>query len=77
VAADGGIFSKGDAPFFGSEGGTTLAAPIVGMARTISGRGYWLVGKDGNVFAHGDAILRGSMFGKPLNKPVVGMAPST
>jgi hypothetical protein len=32
VAADGGIFTFGDAPFFGSTGGTRLHAPIVGMA---------------------------------------------
>jgi hypothetical protein len=30
VASDGGIFSFGDATFYGSEGGTTLNAPIVG-----------------------------------------------
>jgi hypothetical protein len=32
VASDGGIFSFGDAAFHGSEGGTTLNKPIVGMA---------------------------------------------
>ena len=32
VAADGGIFSYGDAGFYGSTGGTTLNKPIVGMA---------------------------------------------
>ena len=29
--------------------------PIVGMARTPSGNGYWLVGADGGVFSFGDA----------------------
>ena len=32
VASDGGIFSYGDATFYGSTGGTTLNKPIVGMA---------------------------------------------
>jgi hypothetical protein len=32
VASDGGIFSFGDAVFYGSTGGITLAQPIVGMA---------------------------------------------
>jgi hypothetical protein len=31
-AADGGIFSYGAAPFYGSRGGQTLNAPIVGIA---------------------------------------------
>jgi N-acetylmuramoyl-L-alanine amidase len=43
VAADGGIFTFGDAPFYGSEGGRQLAAPVVGMAATPTGNGYWLV----------------------------------
>jgi len=32
VAADGGVFSYGDAPFGGSEGSTRLNAPMVGIA---------------------------------------------
>jgi hypothetical protein len=32
VAADGGIFSYGDARFFGSTGDLRLNQPIVGMA---------------------------------------------
>ena len=34
VAADGGLFSFGDANFFGSTGALALVAPIVGMADT-------------------------------------------
>lgn len=30
-------------------------APIVGIAATPSGKGYWLVAADGGVFAFGDA----------------------
>ena len=44
VASDGGIFSYGDATFYGSTGAIHLNLPIVGMAPTPDGRGYWLVG---------------------------------
>jgi hypothetical protein len=68
AAADGGIFAFGDAGFHGSAGlqsvrhrlvGTRLAAPIVGIAATSDGQGYWLAGADGGVFAFGDASYRG------------------
>jgi hypothetical protein len=36
VASDGGIFSFGDASFYGSMGGTPLNKPIVGMAASSS-----------------------------------------
>jgi hypothetical protein len=49
-------------------------APIVGMATTPDGNGYWLVGSDGAVDAYGDAVSYGSMQGTHLNAPIVGMA---
>ncbi len=74
VASDGGIFSFGDAQFYGSMGGTPLNKPIVGMASTPDGKGYWEVASDGGIFSFGDAAFYGSMGGTPLNKPIVGMA---
>ncbi|MHB1962118.1 MAG: Ig-like domain repeat protein, partial [Acidimicrobiales bacterium] len=74
VASDGGVFSFGDAGFFGSMGGQTLNKPIVAMAATPDGRGYWLVASDGGVFSFGDAGFFGSMGGQTLNKPIVAMA---
>jgi hypothetical protein len=74
VASDGGIFSFGGTPFCGSTGGTTLNAPIVGMAMAPGTGGYWLVASDGGIFAYGGAQFYGSMGGQPLNKPIVGMA---
>jgi hypothetical protein len=71
---DGGVFTFGDAAFFGSMGGKRLNQPIVGMTPTPSGRGYWIVASDGGVFAFGDARFFGSMGGTPLVAPVVGMA---
>ncbi len=60
MATDGGIFSFGDAKFFGSTGNIKLNKPIVGMAATPSGKGYWLVASDGGIFAFGDAKFFGS-----------------
>ncbi len=80
TAADGGVFSFGDAPFHGSLGGTTLAEPIVGIAPVRAGRGgdtgYRLVAADGGVFTFGDATFHGSLGHLRLNAPVVGMAPT-
>ena len=74
VASDGGIFSFGGAPFYGSTGGMVLNKPVVGMTGTADKRGYWLVASDGGIFSYGDAAFHGSTGSMRLNKPVVGMA---
>jgi hypothetical protein len=88
VGADGGIFTFGSAPFYGSTGSLTLQRPVVGMTLTSDRGGYWLVASDGGVFAFGDAGFFGSIpgmgyapagsggNGKKLNAPIVGMVPS-
>ena len=53
VAADGGVFSFGDARFHGSTGAMRLSAPVMSMASAADGRGYWLVASDGGIFAFG------------------------
>ncbi len=63
VASDGGIFSYGNAQFYGSTGSIRLNLPVVGMAASPDGRGYWLVGYDGGVFTFGDAQFYGSTAG--------------
>ncbi len=73
VASDGGIFTAGDARFFGSTGGMHLNQPIVGMAATPTGHGYWMVASDGGIFTFGDAHYFGSTGGMHLNQPIVGM----
>jgi hypothetical protein len=74
VASDGGIFAFGDAPFHGSTGALHLNQPIVGMADTPDGGGYWLVANDGGIFTYGDAAFLGSAGGLHLVKPVVALA---
>jgi hypothetical protein len=64
----------GDAGFHGSTGNIHLNQPIVGMAATPDGGGYWLVASDGGVFTFGDAGFHGSTGNIHLNQPIVGMA---
>ena len=47
-----------------------LVPPVVGMASTPAGDGYWLVDSSGNVTTHGAAVNYGSMGGTVLNAPV-------
>lgn len=56
VAGDGGTFPCGSAlnHSYGNPVGH-ITAPIVGMAATPDGNGYWLVGQDAHVYAFGDA----------------------
>ncbi len=74
AAADGGIFTYGDAAFYGSAGGLRLDRPVVAMAAPSHGRGYWLVGGDGGIFSFGDVGFHGSTGDRRLNRPIVGMA---
>jgi hypothetical protein len=77
VAADGGVFSHGDAKFFGSTGALTLAEPVTAIAATKSGNGYWLAAADGGIFSFGDAAFFGSLVhpgAASLAAPVVDMA---
>ena len=75
AASDGGVFTFGDAAFYGSTGGIHLSAPMVGIAPTPSGRGYWLVGSDGGVFSFGDAGWFGSVGSAPPLEPVERLVP--
>jgi hypothetical protein len=75
VAADGGVFTFGDAAFAGSLGNVRLNAPIVGIAATPDGKGYWLVAADGGVFTFGDAAFAGSDAGSATDgASAVGLA---
>ena len=73
AASDGGIFTFGDAQFYGSLGSKRLAQPIVGITATPSGKGYRMVARDGGIFDFGDAKFYGSLGGHGI-ADVVGMA---
>src|SRR5690349_18195702 len=76
-AATGGddtVLTFGTAGFYGSTSGKVLNQPIVGMANTVTGKGYWLVASDGGIFSYGDAKFYGSTGNIRLNQPIVGMA---
>ncbi len=70
------VFAFGSATFKGSTDGMHLTKPIVTMANTANGTGYWLVGADGGVFSFGGAPYYGSLAAVRLNADVVGMAPT-
>jgi hypothetical protein len=72
VGSDGGIFSFGDAKFFGSMGDKRLNKPVMSMVPDPDGAGYWLVASDGGIIAF-QAPFYGSMGSTRLNKPVSAM----
>jgi hypothetical protein len=71
VAVLGGLCAMVPA---GVAAAATLSHPVVGVAGTPDGKGYWEVASDGGVFALGDAPFEGSLGGDALQAPVVGMA---
>ena len=73
VASDGGIFTYGDANFYGSAGSIRLNQPIIGMSVTADGGGYTLVATDGGVFNYGDSQFYGSLGSLSLNSPIEGI----
>jgi VCBS repeat-containing protein len=72
-ASDGGVFTFGNAKFYGSTGGLALHAPVIQMVRTPTSRGYWLLASDGGVFSFGDARFYGSTGGLALHAPIIQM----
>ncbi len=70
VAADGGIFSFGDASFFGSTGRIRCStSPSWAWPRRPTVAGYWLVASDGGIFSFGDAAFFGSTGAMPSTSP--------
>ena len=67
------VHALGSAPALGAPA-HALNAPVVDLAATRDGKGYWLLGQDGGVFSYGTAAFYGSTGGMRLNQPVVGIA---
>jgi hypothetical protein len=57
---DGGIFTFGDAGFYGSGGSRKVSGFVSSMSPRPSGDGYWLTSLDGGVYAFGRAPAKGS-----------------
>jgi hypothetical protein len=61
LAADGGLFSFGDAGFLGSLPGANVRAVVAGGHATRTGAGYLMVTRSGVVYSFGDAPQLGSV----------------
>ncbi len=57
VINDGGIFSFGNAQFYGSTGGSPPSTPVVGMTVDDVTGGYWIVDQAGQVFGFNAPVL--------------------
>jgi hypothetical protein len=82
VGADGGVYSFGNAHFYGSLPYYSLFAgssaslqngPIVGIAATPDGGGYWIALATGYVYAFGDADRLKELQHQPSH-PIVGIS---
>ena len=74
ACSTGGVFSFGDAKFYGSARAGTPGLPIVAAAATPDSGGYWLVDADGKVFSFGDALRLSTFSPVRATSPVVGIA---
>jgi hypothetical protein len=66
VASDGGIFTFGDAAFYGSLGATPPASPVAAMVPSAGSDGYWLLEASGTVEPFGGAPMLAPSAGSPL-----------
>lgn len=69
----GRAFASGTAVHRGDLAAVALNGPIVDVAATVSGAGYWMLGSDGGVFSFGDATFAGSTGALRLNRPAIGL----
>ena len=70
AAANGVVSSFGAAYNYGPTTPLTLAAPVVGLATTTDGNGYWEASATAGSSPIGSAPFRGSMAGTPIARPV-------
>jgi Right handed beta helix region len=78
AGADGGVFSFGALPFWGSAAGSaaTKGSSAVAIAETPDAGGYWIATSTGAIANFGDAANLGSLSGTVLAAPIVGIAPT-
>jgi SpoIID/LytB domain protein len=76
----GGVFTMGNARYYGSVPGLIAAGASIGragfvsIAATPSGRGYWVLDKAGGIFTFGDARFYGSVPGLRAGGVSIGAA---
>jgi hypothetical protein len=73
VGSDGSVYALKGAPYKGGARGRAWP-PVVGIAATHSGGGYYLLDSAGRIFPFGDARSYGSMAGHALNAPIIALA---
>ncbi len=75
------VSAVGHEAVIGDPAGLNLAAPLISLAPTPSGNGYWIAAADGGIFAYGDAPFLGSIPqvlppGAALAAPIVAFTPT-
>jgi hypothetical protein len=74
----GTVAGYGDADPLGSAAALSLTKPIVGIAASPSGEGFWLVASDGGIFSFVAEGTKSRFYGSggsiTLAQPIVGMA---
>ena len=74
VGTDGGVFTFGDARFYGSAAAFRPSTPVVAIAMTPDGGGYRVATANGTVFAFGDAQGAHAGIQTLGSAPIVAMA---
>src|SRR5258706_1183030 len=73
ASANSGVQGFGSVTSLGAPG--VINQPLISMAATPTGKGYWLVAADGGLFSY-NAPFFGSTGNLVLNSPVVDLAPT-
>ncbi|HWD10177.1 MAG TPA: hypothetical protein VHA57_13900, partial [Actinomycetota bacterium] len=66
------VYAYGDARAIAGPAAAATGQPVVAIAATQDGGGYWLAGAEGAVYGAGDAANLGSL-SIALNEPVVNL----
>ena len=74
VDATGKVAAAGNAEHLGDRSRRGVTSPIVGIATTPTGAGYWIAARDGAVYRFGDAALRADARPLHLGAGVVAIA---
>jgi hypothetical protein len=72
--ANPGVLNYGDAVFYGAPTNVSVPSPVVAMAPSAGGLGYWVVTADGRVYQYGNAVNYGGVNFVNIYAPVVSMA---